>query len=120
MAQLGRAPRLGRGGRTFKSCHPDHLKRLLQRGLFCIMTRFCNIFINSRLYRGTKHAGLVRFTHRLAVRCIRFPKLAHSLRESLSSRPFKKDSVRSLFCIIGFIKLFKILQFKQIYQIFWH
>ena len=24
MAQLGSAPRLGRGGRTFKSCHPDH------------------------------------------------------------------------------------------------
>ena len=27
VAQLGRAPRLGRGGRTFKSCHPDHFKR---------------------------------------------------------------------------------------------
>ena len=25
VAQLGSAPRLGRGGRTFKSCHPDHL-----------------------------------------------------------------------------------------------
>ena len=27
MAQLGSAPRLGRGGRTFKSCHPDHLEK---------------------------------------------------------------------------------------------
>ena len=27
VAQLGSAPRLGRGGRTFKSCHPDHLKK---------------------------------------------------------------------------------------------
>ena len=24
VAQLGSAPRLGRGGRTFESCHPDH------------------------------------------------------------------------------------------------
>ena len=24
----GSAPRLGRGGRTFEPCHPDHLKRL--------------------------------------------------------------------------------------------
>lgn len=24
VAQLGSAPRLGRGGRTFKSCHSDH------------------------------------------------------------------------------------------------
>lgn len=28
VAQLGSAPRLGRGGRTFKSCHPDHLLKL--------------------------------------------------------------------------------------------
>ena len=26
VAQFGSAPRLGRGGRTFESCHPDHLK----------------------------------------------------------------------------------------------
>ncbi len=25
VAQLGRAPGLGPGGRRFKSCHPDHL-----------------------------------------------------------------------------------------------
>ena len=24
VAQLGSAPRLGRGGRRFESCHPDH------------------------------------------------------------------------------------------------
>lgn len=30
MAQLGSAPRLGRGGRTFKSCHPDHLEKRTQ------------------------------------------------------------------------------------------
>jgi hypothetical protein len=27
VAQLGRAPRSGRGGRRFKSCHPDHFKK---------------------------------------------------------------------------------------------
>ena len=30
VAQLGSAPRLGRGGRTFKSCHPDHLKKTFE------------------------------------------------------------------------------------------
>ena len=29
VAQLGSAPRLGRGGRRFESCHPDHLKSTL-------------------------------------------------------------------------------------------
>ena len=29
VAQFGSAPRLGRGGRTFESCHPDHLKKKL-------------------------------------------------------------------------------------------
>ena len=27
VAQFGSAPRLGRGGRTFESCHPDHLEK---------------------------------------------------------------------------------------------
>ena len=27
MAQFGRAPRSGRGGRKFKSCHLDHYRR---------------------------------------------------------------------------------------------
>lgn len=34
VAQFGSAPRLGRGGRTFESCHPDHLKRLPKGSLF--------------------------------------------------------------------------------------
>ena len=38
VAQFGSAPRLGRGGRTFESCHPDHLKKDFQQNvesLFC-------------------------------------------------------------------------------------
>ena len=36
MAQLGSAPRLGRGGRTFESCHPDHLKKTHFGGSFFV------------------------------------------------------------------------------------
>ena len=38
VAQLGSAPRLGRGGRTFESCHPDHLKKPYWL-LFCMEIR---------------------------------------------------------------------------------
>ena len=43
VAQLGSAPRLGRGGRTFKSCHPDHLFR------YCIfIVSFCTFKIEEK------------------------------------------------------------------------
>ena len=36
VAQLGSALRLGRRGRTFESCHPDHLKELVLHKFFFI------------------------------------------------------------------------------------
>ena len=36
VAQFGSAPRLGRGGRTFESCHPDHLKKEAYTGFFFV------------------------------------------------------------------------------------
>ena len=36
VAQFGSAPRLGRGGRTFESCHPDHLKKNSIRSSFLL------------------------------------------------------------------------------------
>src|SRR6516225_6538035 len=38
VAQPGRAPRSGRGGRRFKSCHSDHLSRFLGKDLAMIYT----------------------------------------------------------------------------------
>src|SRR5690606_40070502 len=41
VAQLGRAPGLGPGGRMFKSCHPDHIELSLINEFslmsFCVM-----------------------------------------------------------------------------------
>ena len=34
VAQPGSAPCSGRGGRKFKSCHPDHLKSPYSKGFF--------------------------------------------------------------------------------------
>ena len=43
VAQFGSAPRLGRGGRTFESCHPDHLNqkgfRILSETLFGLIKK---------------------------------------------------------------------------------
>ena len=48
VAQLGSALRLGRRGRTFESCHPDHLKkRTLARGFFFVLSRIFAVFLNN-------------------------------------------------------------------------
>ena len=52
VAQLGSAPRLGRGGRTFKSCHPDHYKNSTVVEFFLLehttKQKFCCI-INTKI-----------------------------------------------------------------------
>lgn len=40
VAQFGRAPRSGRGGRKFKSCHLDHLEQVLKPALFFVRFNF--------------------------------------------------------------------------------
>ncbi len=97
VAQLGSAPRLGRGGRTFKSCHPDHLKKnLFWQVLFLLSGRSAPI----TSWHHSRSSNYIR----TAESCIRFPKLnSVSLRESLSSRPFRKESVSagSFFLLFG-------------------
>lgn len=36
VAQFGRAPRSGRGGRWFKSSHPDHIKAIVKTVAFFV------------------------------------------------------------------------------------
>ena len=46
VAQLGSALRLGRRGRTFESCHPDHFKRVFLKALFLfVLILFNEIFV---------------------------------------------------------------------------
>ena len=67
VAQLGSALRLGRRGRTFESCHPDHLEKSSQKvGSFFIF----------KIYRGVA----LTFTPRI-----------------VSSRPFRKELTKSGF-----------------------
>ena len=54
VAQLGSAPRLGRGGRTFKSCHPDHFNKRL--------SEFLKVFFNANYYSNIKLTDSVSST----------------------------------------------------------
>ena len=61
VAQFGSAPRLGRGGRTFKSCHPDHFKRTVgKRFFFCLFIGLYRKPVN--LYAYTKNQVTTRLS----------------------------------------------------------
>ncbi len=114
MAQLGSAPRLGRGGRTFKSCHPDHLLKLDSSQAFLLDDPITSC-------HHTRHSNFIR----MAVSCIRFrnAQLTVSLTESLSYRPFINKGFRGFlkplfFCIFFIFRLifdwhYQILQIRQ-------
>ena len=89
VAQLGSALRLGRRGRTFESCHPDHLEKSSQKvGSFFIYRGVALTFtpriVSSRPFRKelTKSGFFFYFYREVALTFT--PRI-------VSSRPFRKE-----------------------------
>ena len=100
VAQFGSAPRLGRGGRTFESCHPDHLKRSLCRLLF--------LYLGNRFVCINHDSNVSRLSNE-RIEADRYFVLSFELYQMsadrvftcvalVSSRPFKKKPMQASFC----------------------
>ena len=100
VAQFGSAPRLGRGGRTFESCHPDHLKRSLLASFLYLGNRFVCINHDSNVSRLSNER----------IEADRYFVLSFELYQMsadrvftcvalVPSRPFKKKPLGFFFCI---------------------